>query len=381
MIRVLFAAAVLFPVQAFAWNALGHKVVADIAWQTLDEAQRAKITDVLRRHPRYDEDFAQKMPANADEGRWAFQQAGCWPDIIRGRKSYDNPTWHYLDYAIFIGPDRPIEFNQATRISGSHKDWNVIQAVEYCRGVIADEKRPPSQRAVAYCWLVHLVGDLHQPCHSTALVCDRFPEGDRGGNLIKTRQGDTLHWLWDSLLGANSEPKDVTREIAQLRRKSDNWQVDTKPNPVAWLKESHGIARRVTYPPTILKTVAAPGELAPIDLPREYLTQAGATARQRVVAAGLRLGVLLGGDPARAIEVADDSAHAAADDIFADPPTARRPRLSATRLTAEPAAKLAYWINTKSHVRHNSNCQWFKNTKRGRLCSADEGKACGECGG
>jgi micrococcal nuclease len=40
-----------------------------------------------------------------------------------------------------------------------------------------------------------------------------------------------------------------------------------------------------------------------------------------------------------------------------------------------------YWLNTASHVRHNSTCESFKNTKRGRLCSKNEGKACGRCGG
>jgi endonuclease YncB( thermonuclease family) len=40
-----------------------------------------------------------------------------------------------------------------------------------------------------------------------------------------------------------------------------------------------------------------------------------------------------------------------------------------------------YWLNTASNVRHNSTCESFKNTKRGRLCSKDEGKACGRCGG
>jgi hypothetical protein len=40
-----------------------------------------------------------------------------------------------------------------------------------------------------------------------------------------------------------------------------------------------------------------------------------------------------------------------------------------------------YWLNTKSNVRHNSGCKYFKNTKEGRPCGKDEGKACGICGG
>lgn len=52
-----------------------------------------------------------------------------------------------------------------------------------------------------------------------------------------------------------------------------------------------------------------------------------------------------------------------------------------SRLTAQPDASLAYWLNTSSNVRHNKGCRNFNNTKRGRPCSASEGRACGICGG
>jgi|TARA_R110002095_G_scaffold153786_2_gene133618 endonuclease YncB( thermonuclease family) len=40
-----------------------------------------------------------------------------------------------------------------------------------------------------------------------------------------------------------------------------------------------------------------------------------------------------------------------------------------------------FWLNTSSNVRHNENCEYFKNTKRGRSCGPNDGKACGRCGG
>lgn len=39
------------------------------------------------------------------------------------------------------------------------------------------------------------------------------------------------------------------------------------------------------------------------------------------------------------------------------------------------------WLNTRSKIRHNSGCKYFRGTGRGRFCDPDEGKACGICGG
>jgi endonuclease YncB( thermonuclease family) len=49
--------------------------------------------------------------------------------------------------------------------------------------------------------------------------------------------------------------------------------------------------------------------------------------------------------------------------------------------TDSPATEKKYWLNLSSNVRHNERCEHFQKTKKGRLCGADEGKACGICGG
>ena len=92
---------------ALAWNGLGHKVIAEIAWRQLDEATRQQIVDTLRRHPRFAEDFEKKMPADvatadkAVQDHWVFQQAATWPDIAR-KTEYDRPSWHYIDVPLFL---------------------------------------------------------------------------------------------------------------------------------------------------------------------------------------------------------------------------------------------------------------------------------------
>lgn len=295
---------VILSSEASAWNGLGHKVVADIAWQQLNEGQHAEIVRTLRRHPRFDPDFVRDIP-EADQDRWIFQHAATWPDQIRGNHEYDMPTWHYVNIPLFIGDERQVDFNRSTRPEGVSAQWNVLQAVEHCREILNSDE-PPQKKALAYCWLFHLVGDLHQPLHAVALVGDRFPEGDRGGNSIPVVRGRNLHALWDGLLGRRDRPNDVKRAVAELQERREWWDVDTTIDVPAWVDESYELCKSNVYSPEILTAIQHPGELAPITLPEEYLKSAGETARQRVVAAGLRLASLLNAlSPVKPISIED----------------------------------------------------------------------------
>ena len=286
--------------QAHAWNALGHRVVADIAWQQLEPKQRHEIVATLRRHPRFDDDFAKKMPADVDEDRWIFQQAAVWPDIARGlqgddRATYDHPTWHYVNFPLFIGGERPLlDVNLSSECPTQLDDskWNVAQAVKHAISALESDA-PPSDKALAYCWLLHLVGDLHQPMHSTAIFSQRFPSGDRGGNLIPVVQGGNLHSLWDGLLGRADKPNDVRRVVAELEGNQSIWEVDVGKDVAEWIAESHELAKTFAYSPEVISAVEEEGELQRINLPETYLQEAGRQARPRVVAAGLRVGGLL----------------------------------------------------------------------------------------
>ena len=291
-----------FAPPAQAWNALGHKVVCEIAWQQIDQPTRDNIVATLRRHPRFDEDFAKKDMPTADVDRWIFWHAGTWPDIARGikgeeRKKYNMPTWHYVNYPLFLGPERPLSVNLGTQPEqGPIEGWNVIQATRYCLNVL-DSSASPEEKAIAYSWVFHLVADMHQPLHSTALFCDRFPKGDRGGNSIKTKQGRNLHALWDNLLGRSHKSSNVLRVVAELKQDRSLWAVETSGRIDDWIAESHQLARSFVYPAELEYALAQPGELQPLVLPEAYLKEAGQHARARIVAAGVRLGVVLGGEP------------------------------------------------------------------------------------
>jgi hypothetical protein len=176
------------------------------------------------------------------------------------------------------------------------EEYNCIQATKYSLDVLRSPKSAPQAKAIAYCWLFHLAGDMHQPMHSAALFCNYFPEGDKGGNEIPLARGRNLHALWDGLLGKDDRPSNVLREADHLKQNPKLWNVDKDASIESWIAESHELAESFVYSPGILDAVKAaqPGEpLSPIVLSDEYLKSAGGRARQRVVAAGLRLGAVL----------------------------------------------------------------------------------------
>jgi hypothetical protein len=371
----------LLSTPAQAWNALGHKVIADIAWQQLDTDQQKEIVDILKRHPRFSEDFR-----DLETDREIFNHAATWPDLARGirgpdREKFDKPIWHYVNYPYAVDRLGPILNTSDDPKKTKTISWNVMQATNYCLSVVKSDA-PPQQKALAYSWIFHLVGDMHQPMHSTALFSERFPKGDRGGNSVKLRKGDNLHSVWDNLLGRAHKPNDVKREVAQLQQRKELWKVDTTGDVKDWVDESNDLAVNFAYSVTILRAVQEPGDIPPIELSEDYYKQAGEHAKARIIAAGLRLGALLGGKQETLAQIEEQEQEQEYDFGFepaAIAPVRTVPRPVATPAAAKPA--LSYWLNTETDVRHNAGCRWYKKTKSGRPCTADDGEPCGQCGG
>jgi hypothetical protein len=138
------------------------------------------------------------------------------------------PRWHYIDLPVLPDGPRPSTANLSMEYPAPTKldDYNVAQATKYCLSVLAGDRAGVDAQAMAYCWVLHLVGDMHQPLHTADLVCDYFPVSDEGGNKIPVVQGKNLHSLWDNLLGRQSKMSDVAREVAKLKQQPELWQVD-----------------------------------------------------------------------------------------------------------------------------------------------------------
>ena len=302
---------------ALAWSAAGHKIVGAIAFRQLSPDDQAKIVAILKKHPRWEEDFQSKMPddlvSEDERNEWIFQQASCWPDIARGfqgeaRKEFTRGPWHYIDLPIFLTPDdqKAMEGTIKENISldppeTEQENMNVVQTLRLARRLLADKSTPDAKKAVMLCWIMHDVGDIHQPLHTTALYSrNLFPTGDKGGNMIKTDQRQNLHAVWDQFLGVRASFRTAHNRAIKVANDPElsgiGMDAATKLDEKIWLDESHEFAESTAYDSEVtgfLRGFVEEKEAPPIHLTERYLKTGGNLAERRVVQAGYRLGAVL----------------------------------------------------------------------------------------
>jgi predicted Fe-S protein YdhL (DUF1289 family) len=304
---------------AAAWNSCGHRVVALIAWRHLSLEKRQEVIELLKQHPRYDQDFGSRMPdvfrngSEEDQNAWLFSRAATWPDIARGFKGedekYHHSTWHYINLPVWLD-DKAKDALQDNLSAHVSRRWNaktpaegmnVIQALAKVEYRLQSESVSDSDKAVYLCWLLHLIGDLHQPLHSSALFsAKRFREGDLGGNAIRIVDKGNLHSRWDGMLGNDYLLNDIRRRAADCEASNPELgpAAARATDSETWLQESHDIAKRIAYTDAVLSVVRQ-GEtdseqpLDKVTLSEDYLKAAGSAAQQRAVQAGYRLAAVI----------------------------------------------------------------------------------------
>jgi hypothetical protein len=213
-LRVLSTCGALavFALPAHAWDATGHEVIARIAWDAMKPETRAKAVALLEAAPP-DADLASLLPADgrslAVRERELFELASTWPDIVRDKnvpqrfEKYHHGTWHYTNHFWEQGPNGPRDRTDL------HTDpENVVERLHHFERSLADASRPAADRAIDLAWVLHLVGDIHQPLHTSARVTADTPQGDEGGNLVKITDQESLHWYWDQLV-SRTYPRDA----------------------------------------------------------------------------------------------------------------------------------------------------------------------------
>jgi hypothetical protein len=301
-LRPLAALAILAALQASpanAWTRPGHMVTAVIAYDVLrarDPKLVDRIVEIASHHPDTGAfEVAAGRSTGEERARRVFLEMARWPDDARGG-AMDHPTWHYAQQAVADPRDPP-----PTR-PGEGLDGNALEAFALNARVAGDPHAAAAERAVALCWVLHLMGDIHQPLHTAQQFSGRFPKGDRGGGLqyvIDPQTGApiSLHWFWDDSVNRLGDAEPATTRARTLEARMPRASFPELASPAtpdqfpAWRAESYALAGPVVY-----RDVAAGASAAEAKaLGPAYVAAATAAAERRVTLAGYRLADVLAG--------------------------------------------------------------------------------------
>ena len=255
----------LLPVRLFAWGARGHEVIADIAYSRLTLQTRRNLRLLL--------------------GGESLAFASTWADAVRQERD-ESFDWHFVDI-----PANARSFNEQRDCflpRGGHKNARTdhhncaVDRIEIFSRVLANPGASRLQRGEALKWVVHLVGDLHQPLHAIREA--------HGGNDIElpvfgdTQCGDypcNLHRVWDRALleHAGLSEHEYVRRIQALIR-AEGLDQKAGGTPEDWANESHAEARAIL-------------EQRPAEVDQAYYQANIRLVDERLALAGLRMAALL----------------------------------------------------------------------------------------
>jgi hypothetical protein len=238
------------------WDATGHMVVARVAWDHMTPLTRARAVALLRRAPG-DARVCALGPtgsASAAQLRNCFVTAATWPDRIRSTPR-DHPSWHFVNTFWQVGSDgAPVD------LSVPRSPENAVSRLAQVKDSVADVQVADTTRAMQLAWIEHLVGDIHQPLHTSSQVTalNPLPQADRGGNRFALAgQPDNLHSWWDGSLRRqfprraselNGDGPYITRVSNRLQ--AANPAAVPVPDPFAfeaWLQEGMHTVRGEVY--------------------------------------------------------------------------------------------------------------------------------------
>lgn len=252
----------------YAWNGMGHQLVAALAYQHLTPAVKKQVNA-------YNHELDSVLPS------YSFTRAATWMDALRGQGISWFDSLHYIDLP-FSEDGTPLpkvsETNQAV--------WAVNQA----RKTLRDPHSSSLAKALSLRLLLHVVGDLHQPLHAASRYSWDLPQGDKGGNLFNLGYNPVstrLHGYWDNGAGLlMSSRRDFRgqfhRQLHVLARSKTCSGKYHDLDPEHWALESHQLAVNYAYR---IKPYAKPN-LA-------YQQQAQKIVKKQITLAACRLAALL----------------------------------------------------------------------------------------
>lgn len=239
LLCALCASALFFAVFATqAWGPEGHAMVADIAQQHLTAGASAEVASLLQQ-----------------EGLTRLDEISSWADGNRKELPHTG-GWHYVDIPLHA---------QSYVASRDCRQGNcVVSKLEHYSKVLADKSASAPARLEALKWVVHLVGDIHQPLHAE-------DNDDKGGNTVQVQffgRGTNLHSVWDGRVirhaldlhpGPNytfdhalvqQDAMKLDGEVTDAQRKAWAPSISLSNlgrDAIGWANESHLLAQNVAY--------------------------------------------------------------------------------------------------------------------------------------
>ena len=245
---VVMCAVLVISPKAFSWGKTGHRVVAEIADRNLDPVAKKGIKDLL--------------------GVDTLARIANYPDEIRSDRAYDyTSTWHSTSI-----PTGKTYFDQKR-----NKEGDIIEALFRMDETLRDPKKSKEDKAFALKFMVHLMGDVHQPLHVGLAE-------DRGGNNVRVKwfkAESNLHTIWDESI-IDFQQLSYTEYSTFLNHYTKDEKKDiSKGTFIDWAKESQEL-RSVVY-----DTGASE------NLSYEYQFKTKPVVEERLKKAGLRLATVL----------------------------------------------------------------------------------------
>jgi len=255
----------LMACSSYSWNAMGHQLVAQIAYDNLTP----KAKKMCNYYNRSLDKFSRSRN---------FVVAATWLDAIRAKDMHWFDSLHYIDipYSNDGTPLPPIP------------ESNALVGIKQSLDVLRSTKTSAADKGLALRIVTHVVGDIHQPLHTIAQISNQHPHGDMGGNLFPLEHnsiGNNLHQYWDNgggvLLG-QSKHFQIQNKARYLEGKWSCKSLNTSKKPAQWVRETHKIALTQVY------------NLPQGTLPsKRYQLNVQNTSQKQIVIAGCRLASLL----------------------------------------------------------------------------------------
>jgi hypothetical protein len=305
----LFFGIVSLPAPARAWGCEGHQVVALLAEKHLTPHALEMAKKILADGP-----IDPSLSRYCKEGGIdAMSDASTWPDDIRGIRPEASP-WHYIDIP------RGTKLHDVEKFCDP-KEGCVTRAIADQLAILRSSEADPRKRADALRFVIHFVGDLHQPLHATT-------NNDQGGNCVPVAFFDALpqprnpqtesyapnlHGVWDTNILAKATSGKTVDQVASdldesFRGKIAHWQKGPA-NIDTWAWESYQLAAKKVYgklpvripveAPQPIKSCADDNHISARMLKLNeriedpYQNRAVPIVRERLAQAGARLAMLL----------------------------------------------------------------------------------------